>query len=103
MNPLLRAAISALSSRVRRQAKKLGVSYEFLWMRADGDQLREIAALIDGGVLRPVVGRVVSFDQTAEALRSLGDAGTHGKTVVSMDGPPGAAASPAPIDAKERK
>jgi hypothetical protein len=33
-------------------------------MRASGDQLRQIAALVDSGVLRPVVGRVFDFDQT---------------------------------------
>ena len=34
-------------------------------MRASGDQLRQITALVDDGVLRPVVGQVFAFDQTA--------------------------------------
>ena len=55
LNPLLRLAITALSSKIRTQAKKLGVSYEFLFMRASGDQLRQISSLVDQGVLRPVV------------------------------------------------
>ena len=42
LNPVLRLAITGLSSKIRRQAKKLGVSYEFLFMRASGDQLRQI-------------------------------------------------------------
>ena len=37
LNPVLRVAITGLSAGIRRQAKKLGVSYEFLFMRASGD------------------------------------------------------------------
>jgi NADPH:quinone reductase-like Zn-dependent oxidoreductase len=83
LNPLLRLAVRVLSARIRRQAKKLGVSYEFLFMRASGDQLRQIAALIDSGVLRPVVGRVFPFGQTIEAFHGLEKGGIRGKAVMS--------------------
>jgi NADPH:quinone reductase-like Zn-dependent oxidoreductase len=42
LNPLLRLVIAGLSGKIRRQAKKLGVTYEFLFVRASGDQLRQI-------------------------------------------------------------
>jgi NADPH:quinone reductase-like Zn-dependent oxidoreductase len=80
----VRLAIRGLSRKVRRQARRLGVSYEFLFMRASGAQLRDITRLVDDGVLRPVVGRVLPFDQTAEALRLVATGGSRGKTVVSM-------------------
>jgi NADPH:quinone reductase-like Zn-dependent oxidoreductase len=83
LNPVLRLAIAALSAGIRRQARKLGVSYEFLFMRASGDQLRQITALIDDGALRPVVGRVFPFDQTIEALQGLEKGGIRGKAVIS--------------------
>jgi NADPH:quinone reductase-like Zn-dependent oxidoreductase len=83
LNPVLRLAIAGLSASMRRQARKLGVSYEFLFMRASGDQLRQITALIDDGALRPVVGRVFSFDQTIEALQGLEKGGIRGKAVIS--------------------
>ena len=70
---------------IRKQAKKLGVTYEFLFMRASGDQLRQITALVDQGVLRPVVGRVFSFDQTPQALQSLFQGGIRGKTVITAN------------------
>jgi NADPH:quinone reductase-like Zn-dependent oxidoreductase len=41
-NPLVRTAITALSSKVRRKAKTLGVTYEFLFMHASGDQLQQM-------------------------------------------------------------
>jgi NADPH:quinone reductase-like Zn-dependent oxidoreductase len=83
LNPLLRLVIAGLSSKVRRQAKKLGVTYEFLFVRASGDQLRQITALVDQGVLRPVVGRVFGFGQTPQALQSLSQGGIRGKAVIT--------------------
>jgi NADPH:quinone reductase-like Zn-dependent oxidoreductase len=82
LNPMLRLAVAGLSGKIRRQAKRLGVTYEFLFMRASGDQLRQIAALVDQGVLRPVVGKVVGFDQTPQALTALSKGGIRGKAVV---------------------
>lgn len=83
LNPLLRLVIAGLSGKIRRQANKLGVTYEFLFARASGDQLRQITALVDQGVLRPVVGRVFSFDQTPQALQSLSQGGIRGKAVIT--------------------
>lgn len=83
LNPVLRVAITALSRKIRRQAKQLGVGYQFLFMRADGEQLSRITELVNDGVLRPVVGRVFPFEQTIEALRSVDQGGIRGKTVIS--------------------
>jgi NADPH:quinone reductase-like Zn-dependent oxidoreductase len=83
LNPVLRLAVSALSGKIRRQAKKLGVSYEFLLMAADGDQLRQIAALVEDGTLRPVVGKTFPFDQTPQALEALAQGGLRGKVVIT--------------------
>jgi NADPH:quinone reductase-like Zn-dependent oxidoreductase len=83
LNPVLRLAMAALSGKVRRQAKKLGVTYEFLFIHPSGDQLRQIGALVDKGALRPVVGRVYDFDQTLEAVQSIGKGGLRGKAVIT--------------------
>ena len=82
-NPLLRLAVTALSAGVRRRARALGVGYEFLFMRASGDQLREIARLVDEGAVRPVVGRVVPFAEIPQALAALGRGGLRGKVVAT--------------------
>lgn len=84
LNPFLRLAIAGLSTKVRRQAKKLGVSYEFLFMHASGEQLRHIAHLVDDGVLRPVVGKTFPFDQAPQALQSLHAGGVRGKSVLTF-------------------
>jgi NADPH:quinone reductase-like Zn-dependent oxidoreductase len=82
VNAVLRFAIAALSRRIRTRAKKLGVTYEFLLMRASGDQLRTIASLVDDGVLRPIVGKVVPFEETSQAVQSLAQGGIRGKAVI---------------------
>ena len=83
LNPVVQVIIAGLSAGIRRQARKLGVSYEFLFMRASGEQLRQVTALIDDGALRPIVGRVFPFDQTVHALQGLEKGGIRGKAVIS--------------------
>ncbi|PTT70693.1 NADP-dependent oxidoreductase [Arthrobacter sp. HMWF013] len=85
LNPILRLAITGLSSKIRRQARKLGVSHEFLFVRSSGDQLRQISALVDAGVLRPIVGKVFTFDQAPEALQTLAAGGFRGKAVLTVN------------------
>ncbi|MET7757554.1 NADP-dependent oxidoreductase [Streptomyces sp. NPDC005389] len=67
-NLVLRQVMHALSLKTRRHAKRHGVTYSFLFMRADGDQLRELTRLVEAGEIRPVVDRVFPFDQTREAM-----------------------------------
>ncbi|WP_066583536.1 NADP-dependent oxidoreductase [Cellulomonas timonensis] len=82
LNPALRLAIAVLSSKVRRQAKKLGVTYEFLLMHASGEQLRQITTLVEGGTLRPLPVEAFPFEQTPEALAALAAGRIRGKAVV---------------------
>lgn len=82
--PLLRPVLALLSRKVRRAARKQGVRYSFLFMRADGGQLQEITALVEAGVIRPVVDRVFDFADTAAALDYVGSGRVKGKVVVSM-------------------
>ena len=77
--------MNALSRKVRKQAKALGVRYEFFFMEASGNQLRELADLYDSGQLRPVIDRIFPFDQTLEAMAHVEQGRTKaGKVVVSM-------------------
>jgi NADPH:quinone reductase-like Zn-dependent oxidoreductase len=82
VNPVIRLAIAALSYRIRRRARRRQVTYSYLFMKASGDQLRELTALIDAGIIRPVVDSVFDFDQTREALAHLEQGRTKGGKVV---------------------
>jgi NADPH:quinone reductase-like Zn-dependent oxidoreductase len=70
--PLLRPVLAVLSRKVRRAARKNGVWYSSLFMRANGDQLQKITALVDNGTIRPVLDRVFDFDDTIAALDYVG-------------------------------
>jgi len=80
---VVKAALSALSLKVRRQARKLGVRYRFLFIEPDGDALRTIAGLVDDGVIQPVVDRIMPFDQALAALDQLLAGGTRGKVLIT--------------------
>ena len=82
--PFLKPVMALISRKVRARARKLGVRYAFLFMRADGAQLKTLAALYDAGALRPVLDRTFPFDQTLEALAFVEQGRAKGKIVVVM-------------------
>jgi NADPH:quinone reductase-like Zn-dependent oxidoreductase len=77
--------MGVLSRKVRKQARKRGVTYSFLFMQANGAQLRELAALYDAGHLRPVIDTTFPFDQTIEALSYVEQGRATGKIVIALD------------------
>jgi NADPH:quinone reductase-like Zn-dependent oxidoreductase len=81
---ILKPVMRVLSYRIRRAAKRRHVSYSFLFMRANGDQLREITALIDAQVVHPVMDRVFPFESTREAMAYLEKGRAKGKVVVKV-------------------
>jgi NADPH:quinone reductase-like Zn-dependent oxidoreductase len=83
-NWVLRLAMNLLSYRIRWKAQRRGATYTFLFMRASGQQLREISALIESGIIRPVVDRVFPFEATGEALAYLQKGRAKGKVVVKV-------------------
>jgi NADPH:quinone reductase-like Zn-dependent oxidoreductase len=78
-------AMGLLSRKVRKQARKLGVSYSFLFMQANGAQLRELASLYDASHLRPLIDKTFPFDQTLEALAYVEQGHANGKVVITLD------------------
>jgi alcohol dehydrogenase len=81
---IVRVAIRLMSYRIRRESRRRHVRYSFLFVRASGDQLREIASLIDAGIIRPVVDRVFPFESTKEAMAYVETGRAKGKVVVKV-------------------
>ncbi|UZE21134.1 NADP-dependent oxidoreductase [Pseudomonas sp. B21-056] len=84
LSGFLKLVMRLLSYGIRKKAKRRGVIYSFLYMRASGEQLRQITALIDGGVIRPVVDRVFPFESTQEALDYVQTGRAKGKVIVKV-------------------
>lgn len=80
----LKQVMRLLSRGIRKKAKQKNVEYTFVFMRADGAQLREISALIESGAIRPVVDKVLPFKDTSEALAYSESGRAKGKVVVQM-------------------
>ncbi|WP_226469652.1 NADP-dependent oxidoreductase [Luteimonas panaciterrae] len=80
----MRQVMRLLSYRIRKQARRRGVSYSFHFMRANGDQLGKIASLVDSGALRPVVDQVFPFASTNEAMTYVDKGRAKGKVVIRM-------------------
>jgi NADPH:quinone reductase-like Zn-dependent oxidoreductase len=80
----LQQVLRLLSFGIRKKAKKIGGEYTFVFMRADGAQLREITALVESGAIRPVVDKVFPFQDTRKALAYVDSGRAKGKVVVQM-------------------
>ena len=72
------------SSGTRRSARRLNTTFSFLFMKASGDQLREISALLEAGAVRPVVDKVFPFLSTNEALAYVETGRARGKVVIRV-------------------
>jgi NADPH:quinone reductase-like Zn-dependent oxidoreductase len=81
---MLKVVLSLLSYKVRKAAKQQRVSYSFLFMKANGNQLSRIASLIDAGIIRPVIDKVFSFEDTNDALTYVETARAKGKVVIKV-------------------
>src|SRR5881296_3846074 len=82
---IVRMTMGVLSYGITTKAKHRQAKYSFLFMRANGDQLSEITALIDDGIIRPVVDRVFPFASTKEAMAYVEAGRAKGKVVVSLE------------------
>jgi NADPH:quinone reductase-like Zn-dependent oxidoreductase len=80
----LKQLFRLLSHGIRKKAKRKGVDYTFVFMRADGTQLHEITSLIESGNIRAVVDKVFPFESTHEALAYVNSGRAKGKVVVRM-------------------
>ncbi|RYF57806.1 MAG: alcohol dehydrogenase [Comamonadaceae bacterium] len=53
-------------------------------MKSSGDQLRQLASIIDAGTIRPVVDQVFPVESTKDALTYVEQGRAKGKVVVKV-------------------
>ena len=82
--PLITAAFWLMSMGIRRRARKAKASYRYLFMHPSGDDLRTLAALVDGGHVQPVMDSTYPFAEIAEAFAALEQGHAKGKIVVTL-------------------
>ena len=81
---LVRVAVWLMSRKVYAASAQSGASYCWFFTEPDGDQLREIAGLVDSGVIKPVIDREFAFDQLPAALTYLQAGRARGKVVLKV-------------------
>lgn len=84
LNIVLQWVMGFLSRKVRRESQQKQVDYQFLFMKANGKQLAQIAQLIEQGYIKPYAQSVYPFEQINQAFDELEQGRTRGKIVVSM-------------------
>jgi alcohol dehydrogenase len=84
LNPIIVLAIGVMSWKATAAARDCNARFEYLFMRADGEQLKEIARLVEGGVIKPLVDRVFPLEQVREALAYSESGRATGKVVIGV-------------------
>ena len=84
LNVFLRFVFGLMSRKILRLSKKQGLTYSFLFVRPDGDQLTEIGKLIEAEKMSPVIDKVFPFAEAKDALAYLALGHAKGKVVVKI-------------------
>ena len=83
-NPLLVASLFLMTLPETLLARRARLRYEYLFMRASGDQLTRIAELLDAGIIKPVIDKTYPLDEVAAALAYSESGRATGKVVISI-------------------
>lgn len=73
-----------LNRKVDRAARERRVRFEYLFMRASGEQLERIGELADQGVIKPVLDKIFPLDAAAEAISYVQSGRAVGKVVIRV-------------------
>ena len=68
-----------------RQAKRVGATYDFLFVQANGSQLKKITELIEKLGIRPTINKVFTLEEVNDALQSIDKSSSLGKTVLTLE------------------
>jgi alcohol dehydrogenase len=82
---LLRTMLGIMSYGPTAAARKRKATYRFLFMKASGAQLEEIAKLVEQNHIRPVIDKVYALDDAQKAIEHSESGRARGKIVVEVD------------------
>lgn len=73
-----------LNRKVDRLARQKSVRFEYLFMRASGEQLEKIGALVDQGVITPILDKTFPLEGATDALSYVESGRAVGKVVIRV-------------------
>ncbi|TWT11968.1 NADP-dependent oxidoreductase [Streptococcus sp. sy004] len=84
--PLWKQGLFALAGRsFDKKAKQYGVSYHFIFVESNGQQLQEVANLFSQLKIKPSIDTVFVFDDVNLALDKVANGRSRGKTVLRFE------------------
>jgi alcohol dehydrogenase len=81
---VVRIAVWVMGRKVYAASAKAGAAYCWFFTESNGDQLRDIAALVECGAIKPVIDREFAFEKLPEALAYLEAGRARGKVVLKV-------------------
>jgi alcohol dehydrogenase len=84
LNPIIVFAIRMLSRKPPAAARKHRARYEYFFVEANGEQLREIARLVESGAIKTVVDKVFPLEEVRDALAYSESGRATGKVVIKV-------------------
>jgi NADPH:quinone reductase-like Zn-dependent oxidoreductase len=84
LNPIIVLAISVMSRKATAAARRHNARYEYLFVRADADQLREITRLVENGAIHPLIDKMFPLENVRDALAYSESGRATGKVVIKV-------------------
>jgi len=81
---VVRVAVWLMGRKVYAARAKAGAAYCWFFTEENGDQLHDIATLVDSGAIKPVIDREFAFEQLPAALSYLEGGRARGKVVLKV-------------------
>jgi NADPH:quinone reductase-like Zn-dependent oxidoreductase len=76
--------LALLNRKVDRLARERSARFEYMFVRASGGQLQRIGALVDQGVIKPVLDKTFPLEAAAEAISYVESGRAVGKVVIRI-------------------
>jgi len=80
----LAAAMFMMGFHVRARARFHAANYYRFLTESSGLQLRHVAEVVDKGLIKPVIDREFSFDQSIQAIEYVQSGRAKGKVIINM-------------------
>jgi len=85
LSAVKRILCKLIGKKMEKLASKNNQKYYFLFVKSNGEQLKEIAGMLKKIELKPEIDSVFSFEEINDAFENLKNGGTKGKIVIKMD------------------
>jgi NADPH:quinone reductase-like Zn-dependent oxidoreductase len=73
-----------MSRKATAAARRYHARYEYLFVRADGEQLRAITPLVERGAIKPLVDKTFPLEHVRDALAYSESGRATGKVVIKV-------------------